>query len=124
MVALADGAVRVLVEMGLRYAPIHDHPRFGEVRATLVGRAQRALDALATRVSARGRAPGAPLFDAGWGGADMVVLTTVTWLEGLSVRAATSPLARTVLELGWSLPSALRAWAEPHHARPDVAALG
>lgn len=123
LVALADGAIQVLVDMGMRYAPVHDHPRFGEVRDALVGRAQRALDALAARVSSRSRA-GAPLFDSGWGAADIAVVTTVMWLDGLAARAATFPLAKKVVELGWSLPPALRAWAQPHLARPDVAALG
>jgi hypothetical protein len=54
----------------------------------------------------------------------MVVYTAVTWLEGLSLRAATFAPARAVLALGWTLPEDLSRWADQHRSRPDVIAMG
>ena len=88
----------------------------------MVGRAQRALDLLAKRVTATEL--GAPLCGDRWGGADIAVYSTVTWLEGLPRRAALYAPAAQVVGLGWSLPGALSAWADPHRQREDVIALG
>ena len=122
LVALADGAIDVLVDLGLRYSPLRDHPRFEEVRAQYVGRAQRALDRLAEKVSERHRAP----FLCGdeWSFADIAVCTTVMWLEGLPVRAVQFAPARNVVELGWTLPAALVDWTLARKKRDDVASLG
>lgn len=123
LVAMADMALEWLVDLGTRCAALHDHPRFPEVRSELVGRAQALLDGLGERVAARSRAPGAPLFDA-WSYADMTLVTMVVWLEGLPARAPTFPAAKAILELGWTIPPALRTWADAHRTRADVAALG
>ncbi len=120
--ALADGAVDLLADLGTRYHAVSDHPNFPKVRGELLGRAQRALDALAARVSQL--APGQPVVGDAWSAADIVLYTTVAWLEGLPARAATAPIPKQIVELGWTLPEALRTWAEPLRARPDVAALG
>jgi glutathione S-transferase len=123
LAALMDGAIQTLIDLGLRYHALHDHPRFEEVRQTHVGRAQRALDAAAEKVSAHGLANG-PLCGNTWSGADIVVYTSVAWLEGLPKRAPIFPAAQQVIDLGWSLPAALRSWADQHRQRPDVLALG
>jgi hypothetical protein len=47
----------------------------------------------------------------------------VHWLEGLPGRAATLPMARAIVDLGWTLPSALSRWAALHAQRADVLAL-
>jgi hypothetical protein len=54
----------------------------------------------------------------------MAAYTAVTWLEGLPARVPTFPPAKTILELGWSVPAALTAWVDQHRKRPDVVALG
>jgi len=48
----------------------------------------------------------------------------VIWLEGLPARTATYPPAKWVVDLGWSLPPALSAWADPHRWREDVLSTG
>ena len=121
--ALADSAIQVLVDLGMRCHALHDHPEFPTVRATLVGRAQRALDALAHKVSAHEPSSG-PLLDGGWGWADIVCYTTVAWLEGLPKRAPNFAPAQHVVDLGWSLPISLSRWADQHRERADVRALG
>ena len=121
--ALSDSAVNLLTDLGMRYAPLHGDPHFPMVREQLVGRAQRALDRLAEQVTAKGLASG-PLCGEAWGAADMAVFTSVTWLEGLFVRAATFAPVRGVIALGWTLPPELSAWADQHRSRPDVVALG
>lgn len=123
LVALTDSTVTVLVDLGIRYSALHDHAGFPAVRAEFVGRVQRALDRLAERVAARGTAPGITLCGERWSGADMAVYTTVTWLEGLHARAETFAPARRVVDLGWSLPPALSAWAALHRQRADIVAL-
>jgi glutathione S-transferase len=122
LVALVDAANNILSDCGMRYHALHADPSFAQVRETMVGRAQRALDALATAVAERGL--GKPLCGEAWGGADIAVYCLVTWLEGLPARAAHFPPAGQVVSLGWSLPAALSTWAAQHRSRSDVAALG
>jgi glutathione S-transferase len=122
LTALADAATTVLSDCGMRYYPLHADANFGAVREAMVGRAQRALDALARRVTLREL--GRPLCGDAWSAADIAVFCLVTWLEGLPGRAAHFPPAGNVVSLGWSLPPALSAWADQHRSRPDVVALG
>lgn len=122
LAALADGAIGILADLGARYYTLHDHPSFPKVCELIGGRAQRALDTMADRVLSRGN--GVPLCGDTWGWADIVVLTTVTWLEGLPIRAATQPVPKQIVGLGWKLPAALSEWADQHRSRPDVLALG
>lgn len=121
LIALVDAATNTLSDCGMRYYALHGDPSFGAVRDMMVGRAQRALDALATAVEKRGS--GQPLCGEAWSGADIAVYCLVTWLEGLPARAQHFPPAGQVVALGWSLPIALSAWADQHRSRPDVLAL-
>jgi glutathione S-transferase len=120
-VALADSAIDVLVDLGLRYSALGDHPSFPKVRAEYVGRAQGALDKLAQMVGERRSAPA--LCGEVWSAADIAVCTMVIWLEGIPVRAATFPPAKTLLALGWTLPPTLIEWTAERRNRPDVRAL-
>jgi glutathione S-transferase len=122
LAALADSAIGVLADLGLRYYPLHEAASFPKVREDMVGRAQRSLQRMASLVLARGN--GVPLCGDSWGWAEIVVYTTVTWLEGLPVRAATLPLPRQIVSLGWTLPPELSEWADQHRTRPDVIAVG
>jgi glutathione S-transferase len=122
LTALADAVVNVLSDCGMRYYALHTDPSFGAVRDLMVGRAQRALATLANNVVERGA--GKALCGDGWSAADIAVYCLVTWLEGFPARAAHFPPAAQVLELGWSLPAELSAWADQHRMRPDVVALG
>lgn len=122
LTALTDGVITTLIDLGLRYYPLHADPNFPAVREQLLARAQRALDLVARRALARG--VGVPLCGEQWSAADIAVLTTVMWLEGLPARASTFPPAKQILGLGWTLPPALSAWADPHRSREDVVALG
>lgn len=126
MVAALDRIITMLVDLALRYAPLTDHPSFEAVRTEhVVEKMQGGLDAIAATVAKQsaGRPAGAPLFDDRWSYADIAAYTTVAWMEGLPARAETFPPAKKMLALGWTLPESLRAWAAPHRARPDVAAL-
>ena len=122
LMALADAVVTLLADLGIRYHPLHDHPSFPAVREQFIGRVQRALDRLAERV--KGNHEARPLCGDEWSAADIALYTTVAWLEGLPARAKTHPAPAQVMSLGWTLPSALTAWADPHRRRPDVVALG
>jgi len=122
LAALADSSLGVLVDLGARYYALHEHESFSKVRSVIVGRAQRSLERMASIVLARGN--GVPLCGEHWSWADIVVYTTVLWLEGLPVRAATQPVSRQIASLGWSLPVALSEWADQHRTRADVVALG
>lgn len=122
LAALADSSLNVIVDLGARYYALHDHARFEQVRANMIGRAQRALQRLTELVLARGN--GVPLCGSEWSWADIVVFTTVAWLEGLPIRAATQPAPRQIVSLGWTLPKELSEWADQHRARADIVALG
>lgn len=122
LAALADGVIGLIADLGGRYHALHDHPRFSEVRAQLIGRAQRSLELIEQKVLARGN--GIPLCGSEWSWADIVVFTLVTWLEGLPIRAATQPVPAQMVSLGWTLPPLLSGWADQHRARPDVVQLG
>jgi glutathione S-transferase len=121
LAALADAAIGIISDVGARYYALHDHPRFPKARELMVGRAQRALDTMADRVLSRGN--GVPLCGEQWSWADIVVYTTVAWLEGLPIRAATQAAPNQMVSLGWTLPAALSEWADQHRSRPDVMAL-
>jgi glutathione S-transferase len=122
LVTIADGVIRTLADLGMRYAAFHDHPSFAEVRDVYVaGRVQRSLDRLAKEASERMDAAG--LVGDRWSGADIAVCTLAMWLDGLAARAATFPPAGKVVALGWRLPEELRAWTAARKARPDVQAL-
>lgn len=122
LTALADGAIGILEDLGARYHVLHDHASFPKVRELFVGRVQRALDTMAERVLARGN--GVALCGDLWSWADIVTYTTVAWLEGLPIRAATEAVPKQMVSLGWKLPAALSEWADQHRSRPDVLALG
>ncbi len=119
--ALCDAVSNILSDCGMRYYPLHAAEQFAGVRDAMVGRAQRALDALAARVAARGA--GKALCGIAWSAADISLFCLVTWLEGLPARAASFAPAGQVVSLGWSLPPELSTWADQHRQRPDVLAL-
>jgi len=120
--ALVDAALNNIVDVGTRYYPLREHPSFPGVKAEMLGRAQRALDELAVRAEAR---LGATLAPGGWSAADMWLYTAAVWLAGLPHRVQTSRNAAQIMALGgWTLPDAIRRWADTHRARPDVQSLG
>jgi glutathione S-transferase len=122
LTTLCDAVLGPLVDLGMRYNQLRDHQSYMAVQQTLIGRAQRGLEQLASEVGARGA--GDPFLCGGcWSAGDIAVLTLVHWLEGLPVRAATLATARAVVDLGWRLPAALPRWAALHAQRADVLAL-
>jgi glutathione S-transferase len=118
---LVDGALNLLVDLGTRYHALKNDPAWSTVCDELLGRAQAALDTLGARVSALGKRP---LTSAGWSAAEIWVLTTVIWLDGLPARAPGNQNVTQLLTLRWTVPAALLRWAEPLRAREDVRALG
>ncbi len=120
---LSNYVIDSLVDLGMRCVKLHDHPKFGEVKGEFLGRVQASLARLVEIVKARGDAQGKPLCGDRFGGADIALFTMVVWLDGLAVRAKTFAPAKTMVELGWTLPPELVAWAVPHRARDDVRAL-
>ena len=118
--ALVDVALNPLVDLGSRYFALSADPAWGSVKTELVGRAQRALDALAARADSIGTAT---VSRSGWCAADMWLYTAVEWLETLPTRLGASPIIAQVCGLGWVLPPALSRWADAHRDRGDVRAL-
>jgi glutathione S-transferase len=122
LTTLCDAVLDPLIDLGLRYNQLRDHPSYMAAEQTMVGRAQRGLEQLASEIAARDA--GDPFLCGGrWSAGDIAVLTLVHWLEGLPTRAATFATARAIVDLGWSLPSALSRWAALHAQRADVLAL-
>lgn len=119
--ALVDTALNSIVDVGTRYYALRDHPAFPAVKAEMIGRAQRALDALGARARAR---VGTTLAPGGWSAADMWVYTAAMWLAGLPGRVRSSPNAAQIVALGgWTLPEVVLEWAAGHRERQDVKAL-
>ncbi len=118
---LVDLAMSTIVDLGTRYYALHDAPAWGAVKAEMIGRAQAALDALATRAAARA---GTTWTDAGWCVADAWILTATLWVEGWAARAPTNPMIGQLTGLGVRLPAEMARWSDTHRARADVVALG
>jgi glutathione S-transferase len=119
--ALVDIALNNIVDVGTRYYALHDHPAFPGVKAEMLGRAQRALDALGARAATR---LGATLTPGGWSAADMWLYTAAMWLAGLPGRVQSSPNAAQIVALGgWTLPDPVSKWVREHHDRSDIKAL-
>jgi glutathione S-transferase len=118
---LVDVALSHIVDVGTHYYPLRAHPAWEGVKSEMLGRAQRALDALAQRVHALDRPTIASL---GWSAADMWLYTAAAWIEGMPARVSSSQNIAQILEVGgWQLPDAVRNWAQMHRNRPDVRAL-
>jgi glutathione S-transferase len=120
VMALTDGALNTVIDLGTRYYSLRHDGAWPAVLAEKLGRAQGALDALGALVSGSGRPN---LSAAGWTIGDMWLYTAIAWLEGLPARAPTFANASQVLSLGWKLPEPLSRWASAHHEHPDVRAL-
>ena len=118
--ALVDVALNHLVDVGTRYYALREHPAWDNVKKEMLGRAERALDALGERVSSLRNAPVAR---SGWSAADMWLYTLVAWIEGLPARARVNPTIAQVLSLGVGLPNSLSKWADAHRDRADVRGL-
>lgn len=118
--SITDAALTNLIDLGVRYYALSSASSWDDARKESVGRAQRALDALADRVSALSRPTVAA---SGWSGADMWIFTAVRWLELVPVLASQADFAAQVVSLGWRLPPALQRWADQHRDRDDVRAV-
>jgi glutathione S-transferase len=118
--ALVDLALNATVDLGTRYFALHKDPAWGQVKSEMVGRAQAALDALGMQASGLGRPT---IAESGWSAADMWLLASVLWLEGMPARAGANPNIANVLALGITLPPALSTWADAHRQRSEVVAL-
>lgn len=119
--SLTDAALGALADPGIRYYNLRDASAWDNVQKEYAGRAQRAIDALADRVSSLSRPTVAA---SGWSGADMWIFTFVTWLELLPNIAKDAAFAAQVLTFGCTLPPALQRWADKHRDREDVRAVG
>jgi len=119
--SLADAGLAALADPGIRYYGLRDSGAWENVQKEYAGRAQRAIDALADRVSSLSRPTVAA---SGWSGADMWIYTFVIWLETLPKIAHEAAFAAQVLTFGCTLPPALQRWADQHRDREDVRQLG
>lgn len=118
--ALVDLALNIVIDLGARYHGLASHAGWAVIKDEMVGRAQRALDALAEVVTDLPRDTVTP---SGWAVADVWLYTMVAWLETLPERAKTVALPAQIVGLGWKLPPALPRWADSHRDRADVRAL-
>jgi glutathione S-transferase len=119
--SVVDVALNTAADLGTRYHALSSHPAWGAVRAEMVSRAQRALDALADRVAGLDRSTIVP---SGWSAADMWLLAAVLWFETMPERAAGgNQTIAQILTLGIQLPGRLSKWADAHRERADVRQL-
>jgi glutathione S-transferase len=118
---LVDLTLNTLVDLGTRYFPLRESPAWGGVKQEMLGRAQRAIDALGDLAAVR---EGRTVARTGWSASDIWLYTMVAWIEGLPARAPTNARVAQVVSLGLVVPSALNQWAARHRDRHDVRALG
>jgi glutathione S-transferase len=120
VMALTDGALGTLIDLGTRYYALRAHEAWPTVKSELQGRAQTALDALAKIVGGLSQST---LSTSGWSIGDIWLYTAVAWLEGLPARAPTFVNAAQLISLEWRLPAELPRWADAHRSRSDVLSL-
>jgi glutathione S-transferase len=120
-VRLADRAIDILIDLGMRYHALNGAPSWPDVATPLMVRAQGALDRIGEMIETRGA--NEHLVGDAWSIADIATVTTGLWLDGLPARAATFATAKQIVALGWTLPAPLAAWTQARRARPDVAAI-
>jgi glutathione S-transferase len=118
--ALVDVALTTIVDVGTRYYELCGDAAWPRVKEEMVGRAQRALDGIAERLTAC-TAP--TVIASGWSGADIWLFTAIAWLEALPTRARDTKNIAQIMTLGWKLPHQLPRWADAHRGRADVLAL-
>lgn len=111
---LFDTFMTNLVDLGARYFALRDSAGWIEVKTEMLGRAQGAINKLAT-MNLEKRTT--------WGTVEMTAITAVLWMEGLPARAVSFPLAKNILELGWTLPPSLARAVDRWREHPDVRAL-
>jgi glutathione S-transferase len=120
--ALVDVVLDSIANVGTRYYALREAPAWSNVKGEIIGRAQRALDALAARVA---QTPTPTILASGWSAADIWLFTAIAWLEGLPHRVGTSQNAAQIVAVGgWHVPDPLAPWAETHRTRPEIRALG
>jgi glutathione S-transferase len=120
VIALVDGALNTIVNLGMRYYGLRTHSAWDDVQREQLARAQGALDSLAAIATRLDRPT---IARTGWSVADMALFTSISWLEGLPARAPTNQNVAHVLSLGWNLPQDLSRWADAHRARPEIVSL-
>ncbi len=118
---LVDVVLDSVVNLATRYHSLREHPSWVGVKEETLGRARLAADGLAARVSSLARTT---IARSGWSAGDISLFTMIAWFEGLPSRAASGGAPAQVVSLGFSLPSALAAWADAHRERDDVLGLG
>jgi glutathione S-transferase len=118
--ALVDAALGAIADVGTRYYALRDSPSWPGVKGEMLGRAQRALDALGTIAKNQ---VGSTLCES-WSAADMWLYSAAAWLGGLPGRVSSSANAAQIVAVGgWTLPESVRAWAQSHDDRADVRAI-
>jgi hypothetical protein len=95
--------MNTLVELATRYWPLRNDPAWAEVRAEKIGRAQAAIDAVATGCDAR---------TSSWGAAEIWMMTAAQWVSTMPERAATNARVAQILTLGFVMPEKLVDWAQ------------
>ncbi len=118
--ALVDVALNHVVDVATRYYVLRESSAWAGVKEEMVGRAQRALDALGERAASFGPT----VAQSGWSAADIWLYTLVAWFEGMPARAKGNQNVTQLLSLGVTVPGALSRWAALHKGRADVRALG
>lgn len=117
---LVDVALNTLIDVGTRYYAARASDAWPGIEREMVGRAQRALDALGERVATLAQPT---VSRSGWCASDMWLFTGAAWLEGLAGRAHTNANVAQIVSLGWKVPPALARWVDAHRARADVQSL-
>jgi glutathione S-transferase len=120
VMAMSDGALGNLIDLGTRYYALRSHAAWSAVHGEMGGRAQDALETLGKLVA---DLPHPTVASSGWSLGDIWLFTAVAWLEGLPARASTFANAAQLMSLDWKLPAALVRWLDAHRQRADILSL-
>jgi glutathione S-transferase len=117
IMAAVDVALNAIVDCGTRIYDLRNDPAWPAVKEERMGRAQDAIDFVASKVTRPILAGGA------WSAADIWVYAATRWVSAFPGRVETSPQIAQIVTLGFRLPDALVAWSKPHDSRPDVRSI-
>ncbi len=117
IMSAVDVAMNALVDCGTRIYDLRNDPAWAAVKEERMGRAEDAIDFVASKATR-------PLLagDA-WSAADIWVYTATRWVHTFPARVEASPQVAKMVTLGFKLPDVLVAWSKQHDSRADVRSI-
>ena len=117
IMSAVDVAMNALVDCGTRIYDLRNDPAWASVKEERMGRAQDAIEFVASKATKPILAGDA------WSAADIWVYSATRWVHTFPARIETSPQVAKMATLGFKLPDGLVAWSKAHDSRADVRSI-